>query len=198
MISCLICASSILLVAGAFIEAEDKYPNHPSSTATAGNSSSSQDYLHDADTCLKVFEALSVNSEAAQKATDMLKGLTRLRSFAKVSSVPMQLSRARPTNSNERGPTNNNNPSSLVAAHQTPLPLQVTSSHVMNDPITTLNPIDGDDPTMRWPQQWPSEMSNTMEWSAQFLNPLYGFADNNNQPSAQYNMNDDSWGHFES
>ena len=68
MISCLICASSILLVAGAFFEEE-------------GNSSDllPQDFYQDAETCLKVFEALSVNSEAARKATDMLKGIKRRR-----------------------------------------------------------------------------------------------------------------------
>lgn len=68
MISCLICASSILLVAGAFFE-ED------------GNSSDllPQDLYQDAETCLKVFEALSVNSEAARKATRMLKGIKKPR-----------------------------------------------------------------------------------------------------------------------
>ena len=64
MISCLICASSILLIVGAFFE-ED------------GNSLDllSQDLDRDAETYLKVFEALSVKSEAARKATGMLKGL---------------------------------------------------------------------------------------------------------------------------
>ncbi|MCJ1353815.1 MAG: hypothetical protein MMC33_003802 [Icmadophila ericetorum] len=77
MISCLICASSILLVAGAFF-------------GENGNSSdlSSQDFIQDAETCLEGFQALlSVNSEAARKATDMLRGLTGLRDCSKISHV---------------------------------------------------------------------------------------------------------------
>ena len=64
MISCLICASSILLVAGAFCEEDGKSLDLLP-----------QDFNQDAETCLKVFEALSVNSEAARTATNMLKGI---------------------------------------------------------------------------------------------------------------------------
>lgn len=69
MISCLICASSILFVA-------ESYCHH--SNGTNGRSSS-QNLREDAETCLKVFEALSVNSAAAQKAADILVGLSRIR-----------------------------------------------------------------------------------------------------------------------
>jgi len=69
MIPCLICASSILLVASAFLSANlEELP---------------QTFSEDAETCFKVFEALSINSEAASKATEMLKGLTRLQGYPK-------------------------------------------------------------------------------------------------------------------
>ncbi|KAJ5107940.1 hypothetical protein N7456_004615 [Penicillium angulare] len=70
MISCLICASSILFVAESF------YGNNNSSES---GESSSQSLREDAATCLKVFEALSVNSAAAKKAADILQGLSRMR-----------------------------------------------------------------------------------------------------------------------
>ncbi|KAI7975931.1 hypothetical protein EIK77_002491, partial [Talaromyces pinophilus] len=70
MISCLICAGSILFVAEVFSG------NHQRSSELSG-------YLHeDAETCLKVFEALSVKSPAANQAVGMLKSLVRLRSVS--------------------------------------------------------------------------------------------------------------------
>lgn len=70
MISCLICAGSILFVAEVFSVNRRKI-------------SESYGYLHeDAETCLKVFEALSVKSPAANQAVGMLKSLTRLRSVS--------------------------------------------------------------------------------------------------------------------
>jgi hypothetical protein len=68
MISCLLCASSVLLVAHSCIE-----PNH------ADAKLQSQALDEDAETCLKVFDALSVNSDAARRARDMMKGLKRTR-----------------------------------------------------------------------------------------------------------------------
>jgi hypothetical protein len=71
MISCLICASSILFVAETF-------------TGDAPENEEVRQVLHeDAETCLKVFKALSVNSAAAKKAVDMLQGLAHLRSLSK-------------------------------------------------------------------------------------------------------------------
>ncbi|KAJ5798960.1 uncharacterized protein N7503_006465 [Penicillium pulvis] len=68
MISCLICASSILFVA------ESYYHDNNSTDGKA----STQSLREDAETCLKVFEALSVNSAAAQKAADILGSLSRM------------------------------------------------------------------------------------------------------------------------
>jgi hypothetical protein len=76
MISCLICASSILFVAETF------------RGDTAGSGEDSQLLREDAETCLKVFEALSGKSAAARKAVDMLQGLTRLRSLSGSKNSP--------------------------------------------------------------------------------------------------------------
>ena len=67
MISCLICASSILLIADAFLQDQRNSDFHP------------QDFRKDAENCLKVFEALSVNSEAARRARETLKAVTMSR-----------------------------------------------------------------------------------------------------------------------
>ena len=69
MISCLICASSILFVAESFYN----YNSPLNSKASA------QSLREDAGTCLKVFEALSASSAAAKKATDILEGLSQMR-----------------------------------------------------------------------------------------------------------------------
>jgi hypothetical protein len=68
MISCLLCASSVLLVARACIE-----PNR------ADLMVQSQALDEDAETCLKVFDALSVNSDAARRARDMMRDLKSTR-----------------------------------------------------------------------------------------------------------------------
>lgn len=72
MISCLLCASSVLLVAHSCID-----PNHSDAKLQ------SQALDEDAETCLKVFDALSVNSDAARRARDMMKGLKRTRIMPK-------------------------------------------------------------------------------------------------------------------
>lgn len=65
MISCLVCASSILLVSSMFAESTLELS---SEFDTAGLSD-------DAETCLKVFDALSINSPGARIARDMMKAL---------------------------------------------------------------------------------------------------------------------------
>lgn len=70
MISCLVCASSILLVMRAF-----------SAPATARNTDQLEILEEDADTCLKVFDALSSNSDAARSARDMLRKLRQSRTL---------------------------------------------------------------------------------------------------------------------
>lgn len=68
MISCLLCASSILLVASAYFEPDQ-----------ATTELQPQALHEDAETCLKVFDALSANSGAARLARDMMRGLKEMR-----------------------------------------------------------------------------------------------------------------------
>ena len=68
MISCLLCASSVLLVARSCIEQGQADANFQSQTLD-----------EDAEVCLKVFDALSANSDAARRARDMMKGLKIVR-----------------------------------------------------------------------------------------------------------------------
>jgi hypothetical protein len=81
MISCLLCASSVLLVARACIEPD-----------RADLMVQSQTLDEDAETCLKVFDALSVNSNAARRARDMMKDLKRTRILPRsIFSIPLTL-----------------------------------------------------------------------------------------------------------
>lgn len=63
MISCLICASSILLVASVFARPGGASMDEEFDVATLND---------DSETCLKVFEALSANSDGARIARDMM------------------------------------------------------------------------------------------------------------------------------
>lgn len=65
MISCLVCASSILLVSSIFAQARNE-------SSIEFETASLYD---DAETCLKVFDALSINSPGAGIARDMMKAL---------------------------------------------------------------------------------------------------------------------------
>ncbi|KAJ5190221.1 uncharacterized protein N7498_009206 [Penicillium cinerascens] len=140
MISCLICASSILFVAECF------HNNSPNMDGKV----SAQRLREDAETCLKVFEALSVNSAAAQKAADMLGGLSRMRrSTEDVESVnvPSVLPPANLQAGVEPG---------HAGFHHAPEPIPSFPSPEMSAALSSLC-------------EWPSEISNTMEWSVRFL-----------------------------
>ena len=171
MISCLICASSILFVAETFY----------SDNILLHDRTSAQELREDAESCLKVFEALSVNSIAAQKAADMLVSLSRVRRQAE----------------DRRFPLSTFNPRFHTLA--TPFILRLLKfkfaapfqSTVSSRPITPLPPLAGGAyppqpgttpdnsasdtlPSLLlsdipFPSDWPSEISNAMEWSVQFL-----------------------------
>jgi hypothetical protein len=78
MISCLLCASSVLLVSRACID-----PTQACAEVY------SQALDEDAETCLKVFDALSANSDAARRARDMMKGLKRIRILPRGKSLSL-------------------------------------------------------------------------------------------------------------
>lgn len=93
MISCLICASSILLVAGICINLD---------LESEAEVFKDLDWLavdDDAEVCLQVFQALSSNSNAARLARDMMQRLktTRTISYGESSNYVSQfLSKRRP------------------------------------------------------------------------------------------------------
>ncbi|KAE8383902.1 fungal-specific transcription factor domain-containing protein [Aspergillus bertholletiae] len=161
MISCLICASSILFVAETFY----------SDSAFLHGRTSPQALREDAESCLKVFEALSVNSIAAQKAVDMLSALSRARRLGEEQLPLQETLSSRPIT-----PLH-----SLVgrASTSTYPPVQLgtstTSTSTLSNPApNTLpsSPLLNDIP---FPCDWPSEISRAMEWSVQFLDhPNFG------------------------
>jgi hypothetical protein len=87
MISCLLCASSILLVARAYIG--------PDQTTTELQLQSNA-LDEDAEICLKVFDSLSANSGAARLARDMMKSLKEMKILPKGTSALYIFALARP------------------------------------------------------------------------------------------------------
>lgn len=77
MISCLICASSILLVARILLDHDQRAGEESLDWASVEE---------DADLCLRVFEVLSTNSKAARLARDMMQGLKETRSRSTLGS----------------------------------------------------------------------------------------------------------------
>ncbi|KAL4807475.1 hypothetical protein BDV18DRAFT_158694 [Aspergillus unguis] len=146
MISCLICASSILFVAETF------YRDNPH----LHRLTSPQALREDAESCLKVFEALSVNSIAAQKAADMLSALSRIKHSGD-EQLPLQQ-------------TLSSHPITPIHSLPGAPPQQGTSTagtEALPSPL-----VSGDTP---FPSDWPSEISSAMEWSVQFLDhPNFG------------------------
>ncbi|KAJ5732729.1 hypothetical protein N7493_004210 [Penicillium malachiteum] len=146
MISCLICASSILFVAESFYNNN----NNP-----AHNNESSQSLREDAGTCLKVFEALSANSAAAKKAADILEGLSQMR-----------------RSTEEVVPTGSTGLVSTSQPQVVPLPPRNNTAYT-EQPGAEYMPnavfpsqIAADQQAL---SDWPSEISSTMEWSIRFL-----------------------------
>ncbi|KAL3466418.1 fungal-specific transcription factor domain-containing protein [Aspergillus heterothallicus] len=161
MISCLICASSILFVADTFC----------GDNAHLHGRTSPHALREDAESCLKVFETLSVNSIAAQKAADMLSALSRVR-HAGDEQLPLQQTLpSRPITPFR--PLVGGVGSSAISPPQPGASTTGTStpSNPTPDALPSfLLPSD-----LQFPCDWPSEISSTMEWSLQFLDhPNFG------------------------
>lgn len=140
MISCLICASSILFVAETFYRNNNLLEGRTSAYSLR----------EDAEICLKVFEALSANSVAARKAADML---------GEVSSL--HLSTAAPS-----GHASGHNQLPSMPTFAIPgSPFLGDSTALDASSLTPLPDLSTDILSC----EWPSEMSNSMEWSVRFL-----------------------------
>ena len=155
IISCLVCASSILMVMRAF-----------SSPAAFKNSLQQEVLEEDADTCLTVFDALSTNSDAACLARDMLRKLRhgKIQDLSSLTADGLpgpgdchQLSASGPPTSNPSISTALNGTEEIGASG--------TSNSQVDDPLL-FNP-----PGWNW-QDWPSEIADSMTWSAQFFDTM--------------------------
>ncbi|OGM51058.1 hypothetical protein ABOM_000038 [Aspergillus bombycis] len=168
MISCLICASSILFVAETFY----------SDNAFLHGRTSPQALREDAESCLKVFEALSVNSVAAQKAADMLSALSRARRLGEERKsrahralwhamiVTQALNQARTSLAGK--------PLFPPDHPVTPPSWPCECVYILPSSRTTR---DFDRYDIPFSYDWPSEISRAMEWSVQFLDhPNFGQA----------------------
>ena len=161
MIPCLLCASSILLVASAYTELD---------RISTGRDTA--ELKEDAETCLKVFDALSVNSNAARRARDMLeslktssilsRGLCKGDSAFNFTDNAVDLLSA----SNNSLPTKENEAGSASTIHLTGYSLGNTLDEQSVWDMRS-GPLDC--------ESWPLELSDTMTWSAQFLDPGFSF-----------------------
>lgn len=153
MISCLICASSILLVMRAF-------------TSTSIGDDNSRELLEeDANTCLKVFDALSTNSEAARSARDMLQNLREIRTQNQaLPDVEFTPSSGADRDHYEEGVLESRDPPARFT--------RTSSAH------THSNSVEGDLGESNGPYfaastwNWPSEIADSMTWSSQFVDTL--------------------------
>jgi hypothetical protein len=160
MISCLLCASSVLLVARSCLEPHQ-----------VGFDVQSQTLDEDAETCLKVFDALSINSDAARRARDMMNDLKRAhiqpRSNCKYSLLykidsVIGLAVANP-DSISMTVGSNNDASEMSFVDNT--------DHCLGAGFDD----GGRNTSFEW-QSWPGELSDPMAWSAQFLDPSQTFS----------------------
>lgn len=154
MISCLICASSVLLVMRAFM---------PSSSLA--DDMQREVLEEDANTCLKVFDALSLNSEGARRARDMLQNLRDI----KVSDEkPFDMSL--PNHPVQQPEVNGLGAELLINSERTPVTSE--DSPLFAALANNTEAVDERFPVnfaATWNQDWPSEIADTMQWSSQFV-----------------------------
>ena len=155
MISCLICASSVLLVMRAFMPA-------------AGPAEDVQREIleEDANTCLKVFDALSLNSDGARRARDMLQNL---RDIKVPEERPLDL--GEPNESLQQSKMQDGGAEWEREGERTPMASE-------DSPSFSALPDNPDTLDERFPlslaavwnrQDWPSEIAESMAWSSQFV-----------------------------
>ncbi|KAF5611543.1 acu-15-like transcriptional activator [Fusarium sp. NRRL 25303] len=152
MISCLICAGSILLVSSIFAQQLDDHSGFDS-----------EGLRDDAETCLKIFEALSSNSKSARIARNMIQSLKqsgsewRKQAGQGTDVVPFSQTLSQPDASMELQHTS----AAGVSVSQEMLSLQDQNFELLSDAIPT-------------PQNWPAEITDSMAWSSQFLDTFQG------------------------
>ncbi|EGU78122.1 hypothetical protein FOPG_12956 [Fusarium oxysporum f. sp. conglutinans race 2 54008] len=152
MISCLICAGSILLVSSIFAQQPDDHSGFDS-----------EGLRDDAETCLKIFEALSSNSKSARIARNMIQGLKqsgsewRKQAGREADTVLFQQALRQCDNSM---PLQHASSSGGPLAQEM-LGLEGQNVEFLSEAIST-------------PQSWPAEIIDSMAWSSQFLDTIQG------------------------
>ena len=146
MISCLICASSILLVMRAF-----------TSPSNAEEHLQREMLEEDADTCLKVFDALSTNSDSARLARDMLQNLRESKAAGNPSFV---LGVGLKASAGDSGETADE----ILQPRNTRIAVALPNNESIAD-FPSINEF------WNW-QDWPSEIADSMTWSSQFVDTL--------------------------
>jgi hypothetical protein len=161
MISCLICASSILLVASICIDREQEAEE---TDWTAVD--------EDADVCLTVFGALSTNSNAARLARDMMQGLKETRLHLK---SPSHIQRSWKAISTDRSDDLAKLQSQEGPHSQLDIDNIVRNASGMNFPDNTSSDYAGmhhEVCNIEF-QQMVYEVSEPILWSAQFVDAAY-------------------------
>lgn len=155
MISCLICASSVLLVMRAFMPS-----SHPE------DKTQREILEEDANTCLKVFGALSLNSDGARRARDMLQNLRDIKVLDE-SLIEFEAQ----NQALDQSYVQDGEPAWKQRIERTP-----TAS--VDSPLFAAypsNPSTMDDRSplsfaAMWNRHdWPSEIAEPMSWSSQFI-----------------------------
>lgn len=166
MISCLICASSILLVRRACI-----------SQSTSEERTQRELLEEDADTCLKVFDALSTNSDAARLARDMLRNLRAVQYTGSLRDGTLKIVPGNSAVVNDSDATapvttklatselTNEGASGNIAPQVAGLAIPASSDFQLDNEWN--RDISGWD----W-QDFPSEIADSMSWSSQFMDTL--------------------------
>ncbi|KIW94548.1 uncharacterized protein Z519_04524 [Cladophialophora bantiana CBS 173.52] len=154
MISCLICATSILLVASLCMGGDEGEVEDIDWLAVD----------EDADVCLTVFRELSTNSNAARLAEKMMQGLkeTRLNPQGRPSGLPGEMSNNAMIGGAGGQAAVNNNIQNAHAAAASP-----SSSHWY--PISMMDTTVFD----AGAQRMPLNLSEPVIWSSQFVNAQY-------------------------
>ena len=156
MISCLICASSVLLVMRAFM---------PSSSPA--DDMQREILEEDANTCLKVFDALSLNSDGARRARDMLQNLRDLR-IPDERPFDMGIAHDEPL----PGPEMNSIGDAWHrGSEHTPVGSEASPSFAaLSQNPETMNERFPVNSSAIWSRRdWPSEIADSMTWSSQFV-----------------------------
>lgn len=137
----------------------------------------------DAETCLKMFEALSCNSSSAKSARDMLKGLKECGIDWKSKNPPRPAVFAempQQQQHQQQQPQHHVATSSMHAQHQAQQamlsPVEMGALSGMPDSTTAQDMgMLGMGVAPLAPGQWPAEIVDSMAWSAQFFDAIQGY-----------------------